>query len=266
MADLNGMMLFENRFWLQILGDHSRFILYGLAPEEKIEIEKANKFMNLFDRLLNIARQDISGDKLMLLTRQAYKSAVDIRTFKLYLLSRQLTGSIKMHLTPTFFNHMLNELEEYMSVLCALIGKEAPVFHPIHHHLLWLSDAVGHSAAVAAQLDEAEKELIEKSMKFRELFEGLYLKAQEINSYMRTGIYKFPALSCFNFQAESVMIPFKDFLEELLKLKIDKRLLGTLMPIMADHMAREECYYLTKLSQVSDVKDPQCDPLRARVE
>jgi hypothetical protein len=27
--------LFEHRFWLQILGDHARFILNALSPKEK---------------------------------------------------------------------------------------------------------------------------------------------------------------------------------------------------------------------------------------
>lgn len=32
---------FEHRFWLQILGDHSRFIYEALAPVQKVEIDKA---------------------------------------------------------------------------------------------------------------------------------------------------------------------------------------------------------------------------------
>ena len=35
--------LFENRFWLQIMGDHSRFIYYSLAPNETAHIHKARQ-------------------------------------------------------------------------------------------------------------------------------------------------------------------------------------------------------------------------------
>lgn len=32
---------FEHQFWLQILGDHGRFIFSNLSPEEKDEINRA---------------------------------------------------------------------------------------------------------------------------------------------------------------------------------------------------------------------------------
>jgi hypothetical protein len=49
-------------------------------------------------------------------------------------------------------------------------------------------------------------------------------------------------------------------------MRLTKELLGTLLPLMADHMAREECYYITKLSWVSDVAPPGCDPGKPRTE
>ena len=33
-----------------------------------------------------------------------------------------------------------------------------------------------------------------------------------------------------------------------------------------NHMIREECYYLTKLSMVSHIKNPECDPTKSRIE
>lgn len=33
--------LLEHRFWLQILGDHARFLYHSLSPSEKGEIERA---------------------------------------------------------------------------------------------------------------------------------------------------------------------------------------------------------------------------------
>jgi len=37
------------------------------------------------------------------------------------------------------------------------------------------------------------------------------------------------------------------------------------MPLMADHMAREECYYLTKLSQAGAAALPGCDATAPRI-
>ena len=47
----------EHEFWLQVLGDHSRFILDSLSPSEVKDIEVAKRFIKEFDRLLVIAKQ-----------------------------------------------------------------------------------------------------------------------------------------------------------------------------------------------------------------
>ena len=52
---------FEHRFWLQILGDHSRFIHESLAPVEIEYIKIASEFIQIFDILLGKANSaDIS--------------------------------------------------------------------------------------------------------------------------------------------------------------------------------------------------------------
>lgn len=259
------LLLFEHRFWLQILGDHSRFIMNALSPEETVEVSRARRFITVFDSLLYQSRQEVTGTHLSLLTQQAQYFAYEIRNFKLHLLGRHLTGKIKINMSPTFLNHMLNELEEYIRILCTFISGQIPLNNPVHYHLLWLSDAVGHAANVAGSVDEVERKTIEKSKEFEKDFVYLHEKAEEIAAYMRTGLESFPALSCLNCQAEKTMTPFKEFLEELLERKLGDRLLGSMMPLIADHMAREECYYLTKLSQVSDIKPPGCDPAKPRV-
>lgn len=87
-----------------------------------------------------------------------------------------------------------------------------------------------------------------------------------MKGYMRTGLNKFPALSKLNQDADEEMLCFKKFLKELEKLVKEKKVLGTLQPLMLDHIYREECYYLTKLSMVSEVKRPDCDPGEPRIE
>lgn len=44
--------VFEHKFWLQVLGDHARFILDSLAEREKEDIQKAKQFKQAFDVLL----------------------------------------------------------------------------------------------------------------------------------------------------------------------------------------------------------------------
>jgi hypothetical protein len=259
--------LYEHRFWLQIMGDHARFILTTLSPKEIEEINKAIYFRDTFDRLLAEARASLPNLALMELTRRAYHHTGEFREFKLHLIRRHLTGQIGLGLSPSFINHMVNELDEYVRVMQALLaGQPAPKFHPVHYHLLWLQDGFGHAAAIAAEMDLAEKDIIEKSEQFSHQFIDFYLKAVEMAGFLRTNLDRFPALSRFNKQVELEMLLFQRFLKELEEMELTAQVLSTFSPLMADHMYREECYYLTKLSMVFEVNQPDCDPGKPRVE
>ena len=50
--------LFEHRFWLQILGDHSRFIYNALSPKEVKDAQTAAQYIGQFDQLLSISRMN----------------------------------------------------------------------------------------------------------------------------------------------------------------------------------------------------------------
>ncbi|MBU5676237.1 DUF2935 domain-containing protein [Alkaliphilus sp. MSJ-5] len=258
--------LFEHQFWLQVLGDHARFIFDALSPQELQEIQRAQYFICIFDQLLEEARKLPQGSALSHLTDQAYQYAQEIRIFKLHIIKRHLLENIKISLPPTFINHMVNEVEEYIRILCFLTMKQVPITRPIDYHMIWLLDAAGHSAGVAGDLDMVEKELSKKSQKFTTRFEQLYIKAVEMAGYMRTGTDKFPAFTRFNHQVEEELLVFKKFLRELEALELDHKVLGTLSALMLDHMAREECYAVTKLAQVTEIESPKCDPIKPRTE
>lgn len=260
-------VVFEQRFWLQILGDHARFILGGLAPDEQAEIRRAETFIRAFDQLLETARTQLPVQNMSSLNRAAFHQTQQLILFKLHLLKRHLTGKINSNLSASFFNHMVNEAEEALSVMRFLqAGQIPPLQDALHHHLVWLQDAYGHSASISADVDLREKGLKEISDGFTKHFEDFYIKAVELAGYTRTGLRNFPALNRFNKQVELEMVLFMQFLKELEELGLTREMLGVLMPLFADHMAREECYYLTKLSWVSEVKDPLCDPGKPRVE
>lgn len=241
--------VYEHRFWLQVLGDHSRFIHDSLYPSEKSDIEKATFFIQHFDKLL--AQVNSLNDTNVISFSQLCEDATNkLRIFKLSLIKKHLTGNARIHLTPTFMNHMVNELEEYLHVLSYLKqGKTPPIFHELHHHLIWLVDASGHANAIGARMDGVEKRLKEKSRLFTKHFEQFYLKAVELTGYLRTNIKKFSALQKFNHDVEIEMGLFKTFLHELEEMELSAEVLGTFTASMADHMLREEQYYLTKLAE-----------------
>ncbi|WP_332690763.1 DUF2935 domain-containing protein [Halalkalibacter lacteus] len=259
--------LFEHRFWLQVLGDHARFIRDSLSPMETEFVQTAVQFIDTFDSLLETSRQNVTTAQLQQLTEQANEQARAIRSFKLDIIRKHLIGNVTIQLSPTFINHMVNEVDEYLRILSYLLeNKEPPICHPLHHHLVWLLDAAGHAGGITASLDLVEKQLQNKSEAFTERFEQFYIKAVEMAGYIRSNVDQFPALNRFNENVKLELLLFKTFLNELEELEMTNKLLGTLDQLMADHMAREECYYLIKLTKASGLEQPNCDPTKPRSE
>jgi len=258
--------LFEHRFWLQIMGDHARFIFSNLYPRENKALNNALYFIKSYDALLEEARKQLSIEEISLLTKNAYELTKQLKSFKLDLLKRKLLGEIILNLNDTLLNHMLNELEEYEKVLAYLLKNQIPrLMNPISYHLMWLLDSMGHASIVMGKLDNVEAELIAQSIRFKQQFNDLYIKSVEFAGYMRTGLRSFPALNRLNTEAIFETKVFMDFLNDLKTFALKEQLLGTLTPLILDHYYREECYYLFKLAFVTGTKLPECDPTNPRI-
>lgn len=259
--------LSEHRFWLQIMGDHSRFIFFSLAPTESEYILTAQEFIILFDQLLEQSHKQLSIIELKELNRKSYEATYRLREFKIELLSMSLTSDLKSHLPPSFYNGMLNELEEYLFILNSLMNGQISIMHPLHYHMLWLTDAVNHAASIKSELDFIEKDLAFYADKYEIMFQDLDTKALTMNGYLRTGLSNFPALERLNEQCGAEINDFMEFLGTIRDQRMDGKILGTLMPLMADHMFREECYYLQMLSQsTKNIRKPDCAPTSPRLE
>ncbi len=265
--DYSSAAAFELRFWLQVFGDHARFIYDSLGANEKQALEQAEYYKTRFDELLEAARTTMKAEAWRELAEKSYTIIMEIRAYKLNLLERHLRGAITLKLGQTFINHMVNEAEEAIRQIGPLVkGELPPLFNPVHYHLVWLLDAIGHSEALAAELDMTEKQLTYRSKAFAKQFTDFYFKAVEMAGFLRTKLDHFPALARFNKQSELVMLMFMQFLSEVEELSVGEEALSIFKPLLADHMYREECYYLTKLAEVSETKKPDCDPGKPRTE
>ncbi|WP_407647356.1 DUF2935 domain-containing protein [Gracilibacillus oryzae] len=245
--------VFEHQFWLQVLGDHARFIHDSLYPSQREDIEKAKMFQTQYDELLTQAHtlNESNAIAFAIMTEDITKQ---FRTYKLSIIKRHVTGQMKIHLTPTFINHMVNELEEYLLILGYLKqGEKPPIYHELHHHLLWLTDASGHAGAINDRMDGVEKRLKDKSAAFSKHFDQFYLKAVELTGYLRANVDSFPALERFNHDVEIEIELFQTFLHELEEMELSAEVLSIFTASMADHMAREEEYYLLKLSEAKSM-------------
>lgn len=259
--------LFEHRFWLQILGDHARFIFDSLSPKEENYIKKAHYYIKAYDQLLNEARKPLSINELESINNQAVELTNAFKEFKFDIQRRLLVGKMSTSLPPTLVNHMINELEEYQKVLVYIVNNQTPVIeNPIAYHLMWVLDTMGHADQLIRFLDATEKNLIEKRNYFSKQFCDYYYKTVEIAGYMRTGLKVFPALSKFNKQIEYEVELFNRYVNDLKHMASENQLLGPLPVLLTDHYLREHCYYLTKLAMATKTELPKCDATRPRVK
>lgn len=143
---------YEHGFWLQVLGDHARFILDSLASNEKAAIEAAEYFKNTFDRLL----EGVETTNLIHLSKRAEEEVKKFREFKLDLIRRHLQGKIDIHLSLTFINHIKEaslEIRLFMNFLMELeelelgtqaLGTFAPhMFREECYYLSKLAESAG---------------------------------------------------------------------------------------------------------------------------
>lgn len=115
-------------------------------------------------------------------------------------------------------------------------------------------------------MDRVEKKIKKISDGYTKDFEAFYLKAVEMSGFLRTKVESFPALQKFNSDVTLEMSLFMNFLNEIEELKLSKEALGTFAALMADHMYREECYYLSKLAESTQSEKPKCDPAKPRLK
>ncbi len=260
---------FENRFWLRIFMDHSAFLYDTLSPSETGLSERALQFKSNFEslhkRAVEMSMSDENASSWVNLAREAERETCFLRNIKLHIIRLLLAGNIKIGFTPSFINHMVNEANEFLKLLSYLTqGKSPPIFHPIHHHLLWLKDAEGHARTIKCNLDPTQIDYIKQFERYMKLLLKRYSGAVEMAWFSRsTGRGVFPSLGRFDSDTSKEIFDFERLLREVENGLRDKRIIGSLDPEIPNHMAREECYYLFKLS-ISDpenVKEPDCAPL-----
>ena len=248
---------FEHRFWLQILGDHLRFIKMTLAVKEVQLLQETERLIPILDFLLEQVRKNQNP------LAEINQAVAAVKNLKATILQRQLVGTVDINLPPTVINHTLNELEEYERIL---LSGNAPN-HILNSHYLWSSDAAGHAIAIIQTLDPTEKKLMKKLKKINKTFDGLFDKVIEYEGYFRSGLSDFPAISKLNDEVIAELTLFAELLTTIREERFNVKLLGSLNPLMADHMLREEAYCLKKIyeAQGRSVSLPY-DPTAPRLE
>jgi len=209
----------DDQFWKLILQDHLFFIYSALAKDEIEVIELVKELYNNF-----------SGSR---------GEMEEILQLKKDILARLLSGMCDISLDPTFLNHMINEAEEAIN----------PSTDAGSLHKLWLLDVEGHLITIKKMLDPVEKQLMRLIKKDIKTFNALFCKTLEFIGYLRSGVTDFPALVRLTNESATNVRIYLELITEIGDGLKSGETLGTIKPIMIDHMLREQSFYLHKLGQ-----------------
>ncbi len=237
----------EMRFWTGIMRDHSEFILTSLSYNEHEAINFANFYKESFIRLHEQSKANDTN--LNLILNQSLSLLLSFINFKRILLRRSLQCQLNSSLPPTFYNHMINEaIQFYKTIMNLKNDVQLNLFEEnLNLHRIWLPDAAGHAATIASELDPIEKSLIMEAKEFEKRFNNLTLKADELSMMLVRTCLINGALKQLNKEAMEEIKAFICYLNRIRELLLKCRILGTLKPLIPDHMIREENYYLEKI-------------------
>jgi hypothetical protein len=245
----------ELRFWTAIMRDHGEFMLISLSSREQEAVRTAYYFRNSFAVLHEEVKRYMDkpdATEVANIINNSIALLTNFINFKRLILRRLLECKIEIGLPPTFVNHMINEAMEFYRTLGMMQTGVSlnPVKENIELHRIWLPDAAGHAASIAAELDPTEKMLINEAQEFEKCFNCLFIKAGELGKMLeRTGLDD-GALKYLNEQVEHKMQDFIRFLEKVYLLRAECKAMGTLKPLTPNHMMREENHYLAELKSV----------------
>jgi hypothetical protein len=231
------------KFWVQIIGDHMRFISDTLSHEEHELHQYVAEYKATADDYYN---NGCTVD-------QALELCAKVTDLKKIILSRHLNHEIKIMLPPTFINHMLNEMEAMTDILT---NGAQPM---LVSNKLWLLDAEGHAKSIMSNLDPIEKELKKVLKKLAKKLLNLYILNEEMIGYSRAAD-SYPREKVAISRIDDVISELANLFLDVRDMKKNNEVLGTFTVLVPDHMYREECYYLRSLG----FKTP--DPAKPRVE
>jgi hypothetical protein len=252
--------IFENKFWLRIMQDHLYIFLNALNFNETEERSRAQTLIKSYNNLLARIWDTLTEEQLKKINEEAYKATEETRKYQLHLLYRQLMGNIGIAISSNLTSRLTSEAECYLDILFLFLQDKKYVIQPIALHQLWLFDAAGHAEDIANGLNFSDADLKSRTFLYQKEFITLYIRAHDMKGFFRIGVNDFPAFDQFNEDVNSQLTDFTEFFVELNFKIIKGKVPTTVTPIMLDHMYREECYYLTQLSKISNIRPPVCDP------
>ncbi|KZL94018.1 DUF2935 domain-containing protein [Clostridium magnum] len=244
-------------FWIGIMRDHSIFQSSTFAPKEVTYIKKSMMFRDFFQAVMDKVKSEYD---LEMNIPSIMKALNDFINFKRQIVKGLLTCKLEINLLPSFISHQINEAMEFrfelMSPQNYLECLKRPICF-IDFLKKWIADGSGHASTYASFLDPTESILRDEALAFKMKFDMLSVKANELQMMMMQSESGESALIMLAAQVEDLMKKFILYLEKMLKHRSECKVMaiGTLSPLLPNHMIREHKYSLNKINEYIENKN-----------
>lgn len=265
MANVTYNNHFENLFWLEIMGDNVRIIVYALHPDDTAEITTARKFITQFDDLLGRAGQKLTSDQLVQLNDDAFSATQSIRQYFLHILNLQMTQGFLILIKPLIVNHMVDLADEYLRILYAFLHNRLPAFDTIDQDILWLPTFLAQSKYISDSTGFYEDDVRQEAEQYVSKFQNLFSFSLELKGVIRIGKRNFPIENKHRRDMERILREYSNFIAKVMLNVQRYETPGIISLEYMDRANRILCYYLRQLATLSNSFEPECDPSSPRL-
>ncbi len=246
------------------MGDYARFICDAICYKFESDIDGCKEFITVFDSLYTETLHTMTDEELAARNKKAYKNVQEFRKYLLSILKEQIEQELLIHMNPQTLSMMVNTTELLLDGLAAYMRGEYPDTSTLTTE--WLENMMISSLAIENHIGNLYFEQKNKARDFAELFLKLHMKSHTLDGMRRTGLKDFPAMSELYDEIQKAMIGYAEFLVDLTRLIADKKYTGALSLLNVDSTYRRACFFMIKLSQISTVPAPACNPAAGRNE
>jgi len=240
------VMLEEIKFWLAILQEHTVFIRAGIPAEHTDLINEAKNFYQELGALRARADKPLTEKKFTELVKDALAVITDLYKFKRHLLHLSMTGRLEGCNPPLFYDHLAREAEYVLRLLeeSKKYGPDCRTMSKAQEAAFWLQLMADHGRFIGQRLDPSERNLVGTAISFADEFDQLRLQSTDFVSMMRGYNRELPAFDRFLQDARMATIRLRDFERAVVTMIEERRLLGTMPVLLAEHVRREADHFL----------------------
>ena len=238
----------EIRFWSRIMKEHSLFLKLGFHCDDRLLIQEADRFYDIFEHIENQALSftiDEDPQRIFEFNNIVHQAASHIWSFKRKVLGLIIRCQIGGNNFPLLVDHVSREAAYFMKRLEQLnTGTLDPLPDAvINENVFFLRIMADHAKFINHLLDPSERKLVEQAREFSHDFDQLLFQAIDLDS-MRPQSQTQPLLDQFVDQNRVSVRQLRNFKKTARDLIEACKIKSLIPPLLADHVFREASHFL----------------------